>query len=370
MKDRLRRIFQELSPAPDAVLLANATDPHLDHSFFYLFDAPSGLFEGSVAVGTADGELTVLSSPLEEESARQAQRRDPNVQVEVFQGKSEREATLRRLVPERGTVGLNYQELTTEWYLTLGKMFPSVTWKDASAAIQAARSVKDTTEVARIERAAQLSSRVANEIPSMLRAGMTELELAAEMEYRMMQYGSGGRSFQTIVGFGSHSAEPHYAPGSTKLEPGSSIVCDFGAISDRYCSDITRSFRFGPRDPELKRVHETVFEAQRAALEVLKPGVTGQFVHQAAQAVVDASPWKGRFNHGLGHALGLSVHDGGAGLGPISEQPLKPGMVVTVEPGIYLPGHGGVRIEDDVVITEGGYRFLTTARREYVEVSA
>lgn len=370
MKDRVRRVFQELRPTPDFLLLANATDPHLDHSFFYVFGVPSGLFEGSVALGTPDGHLTVLSSPLEEESARQAQRHDPDVGIEVFQAKSDREAILRRLIPEHATVGLNYQELTMESYHSLTRMLPSVKWTDASAAIQTSRSVKDAQEVAHIERAAQLSSRVADEIPNILRSGMTELELAAELEYRMMQYGAAGHSFQTIVGFGPHSAEPHYAPDGTHLQAGSSIVCDFGALSQRYCSDITRSFRFGPRDEELKRVHETVFAAQQAALGVLKPGVTGQYVHRAAQAVVDASPWKGRFNHGLGHALGLSVHDGGAGLSPVSDVPLKAGMVVTVEPGIYLPGHGGVRIEDDVVITENGYRFLTTARREYVEVAA
>jgi len=148
------------------------------------------------------------------------------------------------------------------------------------------------------------------------------------------------------------------------------MVCDFGARYRRYACDITRSFHFGPRDDELKAVHECVEEAQQAALAVLRPGIAGKEVHQAAERVIDASPWKGRFTHGLGHALGLAVHDQGPGLAPTSDELLEVGMVVTVEPGIYLPGKGGVRIEDDVVITKNGYEFLTTAPRGYVEVSA
>ena len=120
----------------------------------------------------------------------------------------------------------------------------------------------------------------------------------------------------------------------------------------------------------MKAVHECVEAAQKAALDVLRPGVPGKEVHQAAERVIDASPWKGRFTHGLGHALGLAVHDGGPGLAPNSDDLLEVGMVVTVEPGIYLPGKGGVRIEDDVVLTKNGYEFLTTAPRGYVEVSA
>ncbi len=142
---------------------------------------------------------------------------------------------------------------------------------------------------------------------------MTELELAAEMEYRMNKYGANGRSFSTIVGFGPHSAEPHYQAGDAKLTPGVSMVCDFGAYYRRYACDITRSFHFGRRDEELKQVHDAVEAAQQAALALLRPGVPGKDVHQAAENVINATKWKGRFNHGLGHALGLAVHDGGPG---------------------------------------------------------
>ncbi len=369
MKARVRAIFEKLGGGADALLLMNSIDPHLDQSFFYVFDVPSGLFEGSLAIAFPDGELTVMSSPLEEESARQAARADPHVTVEVPNGRAERDALLERLLGTRSTIALNYRELTHEGFLALEKALPGSTWTDASAALRAARMIKDREEIARLKRAAEIASKVAVEIPSLLRPGITELELAAEMEYRMIRGGASGRSFATITAFGAMGAEPHYAPRDRPLTPGSSLVCDFGALYRRYASDITRSFRFGPADPELKAVHEKVLEAQEAALAVLRPGVPGKEPHLAAQRVIDASPWRGRFIHGLGHSVGLAVHDG-YGMNALTEEPIEEGMAITVEPGIYLPGKGGVRIEDDIVVTGSGYEFLTTAPREYLEVRA
>jgi len=369
MKERVSRIFAGLESPADALVLANATDPHLDRCFFYLFDVPSGLFEGSLAIGLPDGKLHVFSSPLEEESAHQAAKHDPNVQVHVPTSREEREKLLKALVPPTARVALNYRELTHEAFLGIQKVLPGAAWVDATETIRKVRMIKDATEIERLQRAAEIASAAGREIPSMLKTGLTELSLAAEIEYRMMRLGGSGPSFSTIVGFDVKSAEPHYAPQDRRLHPGSSIVCDFGSYYRRYASDITRSFRFGPTDPEMKKVHETVFEAQAAALAKIRPGVPAREVHLAAQAVIDATPWKGRFTHGLGHSVGLAVHDGFA-MNHLVEEPLAAGMVITVEPGIYLPGKGGVRIEDDVVVTESGYRFLTTTPREYLEVPA
>ncbi len=368
MKPRVQKILQYLDPKPDAIVLANATAPHLDATFLYVFDVPAGLFEGSVAVAHPDGELDVLTAPLEAESAEQAAKRDPHVTVHVV-GREETDGELRKLLGNIGTIGLNYRELTHEWFLRLERAFPETRWVDASNAIRRARVTKDANEIQLLRRAGEIGSRVGREIPDVLKAGMTELELAAEMEYRMNRYGASGTSFSTIVGFGPHSAEPHYSPAETKLRAGDSIVCDFGAYYRRYASDITRSFHFGRRDEEMKRVHETVQAAQQAALEAIRPGVLAKEVHLAAARVIDASPWKGRLTHGVGHSIGLMVHDGWS-YGPNAEDPLEAGMTFTVEPGIYLPGHGGVRIEDDIVVSKNGYEFLTTAPREYVEVAA
>ncbi len=369
MKSRVLKLFEGMSPKPDAIVIANSVDPLLDQTFFYLFDVPSGLFEGSIEIALPDGTLHVITSILEEESARRAARRDPQAQVHAPRTKEEREGSVKRWTRGCQTIALNYRELTVEMHRTLEKLLPEVHWTDGSLAIRHARLIKDAVEVERLARAGEIGSTVANEIPSMLRAGMTELELAAEIEYRMMKNGASGRSFSTISAFGAHGAEPHYHPSDHRLEPGASIVCDFGAYFERYASDITRSFHFGPTDDEMKRVHETVEKAQRAALETIRSGVPSREVHLAAQQVIDESPWKGRFTHGLGHSIGLAVHDGW-GMNHLTDDALEAGMAITVEPGIYLPGHGGVRIEDDVLVTQSGYRPLTTARRDYLEVPA
>ncbi len=368
MKERVRKVFAGLDPSVDRLVVANSVEPHLDQSFFYLFDVPSGLFEGSVAVAHRDGSLDVLTTPLEAQSAEEAAKRDRAVKVHTVDRDSA-DPVIAQLLEGPGPVALNFTELTHAWYLRLDKLLPKATWVDASVALRKARATKDADEIARLRRAAEIGSKVGVEIPSMLRAGITELELASEIEYRMNRLGASGRSFGTIVGFGPHGAEPHYQPDGTPLRPGQSIVCDYGAFYRRYASDITRSFRFGPRDAELKEAHETVERAQRAALDAIRPGVPARDVHLAAAAVIDGSKFKGRLIHGVGHSIGLAVHDGWY-YGPKIDDPLEEGMVFTVEPGIYLPGKGGVRIEDDVVVTKAGFEFLSTTPRGYLEVAS
>jgi Xaa-Pro dipeptidase len=364
MRSRVQRIFERLAPTPDALILANAESPHVDTSFFYVFEVPGGSFEGGVIVARPDGSLTVLTSPLEAETARQAARNDSSVEIEVCARMEDTIRAVRRLVDGRARVALNYRELTHEGFQELSTALPTARWVDASEAIQRTRRVKDDSEIVRIGKAGAIVSAVAGEIPSLLRTGLTELQLAGEIEYRMTQRGAAGRSFDTIVGFGPHSAEPHFSPGRAGLEAGQTIVCDFGALYERYVSDLTRPFHFGPVNPEMRRVHAKVAEAQQAALDLLRPGVRACDLHEAAQDVIDRSPWKGLFTHRLGHSIGLAVHDGFS-LNRETTDPLEVGETVTIEPGIYLPGKGGVRIEDDVVVTANGFRFLTTASRDY-----
>jgi Xaa-Pro dipeptidase len=368
MKARVQKIFERLDPKPEALLLANSTDPHLDQSFFYVFGVPAGLFEGSVAIAHPDGEVDVLSSPLEAETAHQAAKTDPHVKVHVV-SREETDKLVGKLVGKPKTLALHYREVTHDWFVRFDQLFPGVAWTDASDAIRRTRVVKDAGEIELLRKAAAIGSAVGREIPSTLREGMTELELAADMEYRMGKHGANGRSFSTIVAFGPHSAEPHYQPGATKLRSGDSIVCDFGAIYQRYVCDITRSFHFGTRDDELQRIHDTVEKAQAAALAAIRPGVPSKEVHLAAERVINDSPWKGRLTHGVGHSIGLAVHDGWS-YGATAEDHLEVGMAMTVEPGIYLPGKGGVRIEDDVVVTKDGFEFLSTTPRSYLEVAA
>ncbi len=369
MKARVSKILSLLETPVDALLFANSVDPHLDQSFFYVFDVPSGLFEGSVAVAhAADGRLDVVTSPLETQSALEAVKADPSVTVSTVD-RDEADPAIKRALGGASTIGLHFNELTHAWYERLTRLLPDAKLVDVSKAVRKARVTKDAGEVARLRRAAEIGSAVGREIPSLLHPGVTELEVAAEIEYRMGRHGASGRSFGTIVAFGPHGAEPHFQPGGTRLSSGTSIVCDFGAFHQRYASDITRSFRFGTPEEEMRRVHEKVEEAQAAAFRTIRPGVPAREVHLAAAPVIDDSPWKGRLIHGVGHSIGLAVHDGW-GYGPKVDDPLEVGMVFTVEPGIYLPGKGGVRIEDDVVVTPTGYELLSTAPRSYLEVPA
>ena len=365
MRDRVKRIFANVKAPVDTILLMNSVEPLLDKALLYTTDVASGMFEGCVAVGFPDGALTLFSSELEAESARTA----PELTVETFSTRADQAEKIRRALSGSPRVGLNFHDLTHENFLHLKKELPDAEFLDVSEAVRRARAVKDAREVERLRQAGKIVSRVAEQIPSLLRAGMTELELAGEMENLMNKHGAAGRSFDTIVGFGAHGAEPHFSPTSARLERGVGIVCDFGALYQRYCSDLTRSYAFGKPPAELKAIHRKVEEAQQAALAVIRAGVPAKEPHLAAAKVVDTSPWKGRFNHGLGHSVGLAVHDGFA-MNPRTEEVLEAGMVVTVEPGIYVPGLGGVRIEDDIVVTAKGYEFLTTAPREYFEVGA
>ncbi|MFO7992509.1 MAG: M24 family metallopeptidase, partial [Thermoplasmata archaeon] len=147
-------------------------------------------------------------------------------------------------------------------------------------------------------------------------------------------------------------------------EKGDFVLMDFGALYDRYRSDITRTYVLGEASEKQKKIYDVVAEAQQRALDLIEPGVKGEDVHNAAAEYIDGTEFKGKFTHGLGHSIGLATHDG-SGLSPSVDITLEPGMVYTVEPGVYLPGFGGVRIEDDIVVTEDGCEILTSANRDF-----
>lgn len=364
MRERVKGIFSRIGRPVDAAVFVNSVEPHLDKSFFYVTDVPSGLFEGCAAIAFPDGEVQLCTSELEAESAQAG----TEVKVRTFTTRDEQTELLKKELGKARSIGLNFHELTHENFLSLQKNLPKAEFVDISEAVAKTRDIKDAREIEKLRVAGRIGSKCAEAIPSMLKLGMTELELAGEMEYKMNLLGAAGRSFDTIVAFGPHGAEPHFSPTTTKLEKGMTMVCDFGALYQRYCSDITRSFAFGKPPADRKAIHDKVREAQQAALDVIKAGVSAKAVDAAARKVIDSSPWKGKFIHGLGHSIGLAVHDGGLGVSMRVDAPLQAGMCITVEPGIYIPGQGGVRIEDDVLVTEKGYEFLTTAPREYIEV--
>jgi Xaa-Pro dipeptidase len=207
-----------------------------------------------------------------------------------------------------------------------------------------------------------------NSVPEFLHEGIYEYEIAAEIDYLLQKNGADKSAFETISSFGKNTAEPHYSHGDTKLKLGNFALFDFGANFRKYNSDITRTFVFGKPNDKQKEMYETVFTAQKIGFNLIKPGVKAKMVHEAVNSYIDSSKFKGCFIHSTGHSLGLAVHDGKAGLSADCDVELKENMVFTVEPGIYIPGFGGVRIEDDVLIKRNGIDILTESPRAFIEI--
>jgi Xaa-Pro aminopeptidase len=359
---RLRRIFENAAREPDVVAIINGVHP--DPNFFYVSGYRSGLFEQNVLFLFPDARVEVLTNFLEESAARQ--RKDYVIHVEKG-GRAERKEIVSSILKGCKRVGVNFEGVSHKDYEGLKAVFGKKELLDVSDALDKSRMIKDPDELEAMSEAARLISEVVDGVPALLKEGMTERALKAQIDYRMVEKGADSPSFESIVAFGEDSALPHYSAGERRLRKGDNVLVDVGARYHLYCSDITRTFFFGRAAPRQKEAYAKVLEAQSEAIEAVRPGVAGRAVHKVAARVIDRSGFKGRFTHGLGHSLGLEVHDG-AGLSLRSALKLGPNMVMTVEPGIYLPGEGGVRIEDDVAVTNGSCRSLTTSSRDLLEV--
>lgn len=362
-RDRLRRIFENAGDELDVVAIVNGE--HVDPNFFYISGYRNGIFERNMLFLFPDRHVEVLTNTLEEDAARQ--RKDYTVHVERDSGPSERRRMVSSILKGSKRVGINFQGVSHKDYQALEAMLGSKKLIDVSDALRRSRMVKDPDELELISKAAQIISGVVGGVPGLVKEGMTERALKAQIDYRMVESGADSPSFESIVAFGEGSALPHYSAGERRLRRGDNVLVDVGARYRLYCSDITRTFFFGRAVPSQREAYSKVLEAQTKAIEAIKEGVAGRAVHQIAARVIDNSEFIGRFTHGLGHSLGLEVHDG-PGLSLRNSAKLRRDMVVTVEPGIYLPGEGGVRIEDDVVVTKDSCELLTKCPRELVEV--
>jgi len=295
-------------------------------------------------------------------SARQA-----GVRATVFNTLKEETDLLKKRLKGLKRIGINSDELTHANYRFIRKCSKGAKLVNISKAVHKARMLKDSDEVSRIRKACNIASRAADEIPDFVHAGILETEAAADINYRMMRLGGSGPSFETNASFGPATAEPHYVPGMKKLRKGQLALFDFGASYRRYVSDITRTFVCSTPSKKQKRMYEIVLEAQLAAIGAVRSGVSGKAVDKAARDVIDRSEFKGRFIHSTGHGIGMSVHDPGS-ISRLRKQILEEGMVMTIEPGVYVKGFGGVRIEDDVLVTRSGCRVLTSATKEFISL--
>jgi Xaa-Pro aminopeptidase len=228
--------------------------------------------------------------------------------------------------------------------------------------VESERVVKDESEIAILTEAGRRLGALATEARSLARAGRSEAEVAGELDGLIRRFGFERPAFETIVASGPNSALPHARPGSRVLRPGDGVVLDFGGVYDGYCVDLTRTVELGDAGVDFRRLFAAVSEAQQAAIATVRPGVQASVVDGAARAALGRYGLEEAFGHGTGHGLGLEVHEEPRIGRPLGGQPdliLQPGMVFTVEPGVYVEGLGGVRIEDDVLVTEHGCVVLT-----------
>lgn len=347
----------------DALVIANASEPILDSTYWYLTECTSGSFEGSRAIVTSDGRLHTFVSVLEEESAREGRG-----EVHVYNTGKERTEAIRDVLKGCKRIGVNYGSAAYGSIMSLKQSVEDdAEFVDASKTIADTINIKDDKEIALIQKACDISSTVAQELPDMIREGVSEQEVASEMGIRMLRLGGTGLAFETIAAFGAYSSQPHHSPCDYRLRKGDAALFDFGSKYGMYCSDLTRTIFLGEPDPVLKRAYAVVKEAQEAGLALIRDGASASSVDMAARAVIDASEFKGLFIHSFGHGIGMDVHQP-IYVSPKSDQTLHAGNVVSAEPGVYIPGVGGIRIEDTVLVTDDGCRLLTMYDHEYTAV--
>jgi len=265
---------------------------------------------------------------------------------------------VRRLAVEGRAMTVNY-------LAELRRAFPKLRFKPLGEEVEALREVKDAAELAAIRKAVRVAEAAFLELLAGGRrsfVGRTEAQVAAELEYRMRLKGAERAAFETIVAAGVHSAMPHHRAGGARIKAGDFVLIDWGAVVDGYCSDLTRVVFTGSIPSPVARLYEIVLRAQSAGMRAIRAGATCAAVDAAARAVIVEAGYGRAFAHGLGHGLGLEVHESPR-LGRRARQRLRAGMVVTVEPGVYVPGLGGVRIEDDVLVAPGGRRRLSRLAR-------
>ena len=269
-------------------------------------------------------------------------------------------------------VGIESEDLTVANFSTLQK---SIEESDASprpelvtttGIVEKLRAYKDEQELKLLARAVVIADQAMDQVSAAIEPGVTEAEVAWKLEVAMRERGAEAIAFDTIVAAGPNGALPHHRAGDTVIQRGDAVVVDMGATFQGYCSDLTRTFIVGEPDETFRRVYDTVLRAQTAAEAKVVAGMTGTETDAIAREIIADAGYGDNFGHSLGHGVGLAVHEL-PGVGPSSSEPLQDGMVFTIEPGIYLSGWGGVRIEDMVVLENGRARVISNARKlEYV----
>lgn len=275
--------------------------------------------------------------------------------------------TLRQVMEELGldTLGIESDRCTVEEYELLAKQIRRKAITPLKGFVEDIRQIKDDSEIALLAQAEKIGDMAFEHVLQVIRPGMTELEIAMELEFSMRRNGADGLSFDSIVASGKRSALPHGVASDKKVEIGDFITMDYGCVYQGYCSDMTRTIALGKVDEKQETVYNLVRKAQEEALAKIHAGVIGKEIHAIAQNIFKDAGYGANFGHGLGHSVGLEIHEEPR-FSPKAEEIIQENMVITVEPGLYLPDWGGVRIEDLVVVKKDGYVNLTHSPKELI----
>ncbi len=357
---REKNVFSKLNDE-SPILIMNGTKTYPDPNFFYFSGAKFGGFENCALIVEKD-RTTIVTMELEADAAR-----DTDCEVFVYKSNRERREIIQNKLNGAKKIYLNNSKLNAQHYFDIKSMFPGKDLEDCSDAIMQARMIKDQDEVESLKKICEISSRALEETWATVKEGMTEKDFASNLVHTMMDRGSSLPQCEPTVAFGENTAFPHFQATDRKLKKGDFILADFNGLYNKYTSDLTRTVVFGKASEEQKEMHSLIKEANEIGKKMVKDGVAAKDVEKRVREFIDASKYSGKFIHGLGHGIGLELHDHPA-MGLNSTIVLKRNMAVTVEPGVYVPGFGGVRIEDDVIVTDDGILTMTDTTRELVEL--
>lgn len=295
----------------------------------------------------------------------QAENQAPDFAVRMIETGVSHAQSAGAMFSENGVDTVYFEDdyVTVKMYQAIQKAMPGVNFKPIAGAPEKLREIKDDDEIAHIEEACVLSCKAFENILPRIREGMTEKELQLALDYEMLSLGADGIAFSTIVASGENGSLPHAIPGERKIRRGDMITLDFGAKKGGYCADMTRTVALGEPSAEMRAIYDIVYRAQCECQAALAPGKSCAEIDRLSRDIIYGAGYEGRFGHGLGHAVGIDIHESPR-LSPACNDVLLPGHTMTVEPGIYIPGLGGVRIENTCVITKDGARTLVHAQKE------
>ena len=333
---------------------------HNPSNMFYLTEGYTG--EGVVYISAAS--RTIITDFRYTE---QAERQAPGFTVMMTDPDKDHNALLKACCKADGVNDLRCEEcfLTVEAYGAMKAALEDITLRDLAKAPEKLREIKTPREIELMRKACEITSETFRLLLPKIHEGMTETDLRIELDFLQLKLGAEGNSFDTIMAFGENGSLCHAIPGPRKLKRGDLVLMDFGCKYGGYCSDMTRTVAFGEPDPEMRKVYGIVQRVQQECREMVAPGKVCKDIHLHAIHTIDEAGYPGRMGHGLGHSVGIDIHENPR-YSFKCEDLTQPGMVITVEPGIYLPGKGGVRIEDTVLVTEDGWESLTTAPRDLI----